>query len=132
IRGTITLDGSKSISNRALIIRALTPHPGPIHHLSTSDDTVAMQNILQTDADVYDTGAAGTTFRFLTAYLAASGKSCTLTGSERMKQRPIGELVNALRHLGANITYLGQEGYPPLRFEPAVLDRDHELHIASH
>lgn len=132
IKGTIELDGSKSISNRALIIQALTENPKPIHHLSTSNDTVALQSILKSEGEVYDTGAAGTTFRFLTAYLAASGKSCILTGSERMKQRPIGELVNALRILGANITYLGHEGYPPLKFEPAPLTKSHELHIASH
>ncbi len=132
LKGTIDLDGSKSISNRVLIIQALTKDPKPIHHLSTSNDTVALQNILSSDGDVYDTGAAGTTFRFLTAYLAASGKSCTLTGSERMKKRPIGELVTALRMLGADITYLGQDGYPPLKFEPASLTKSHELHIASH
>jgi len=132
IKGTIDLDGSKSISNRALIIQALTKDPKPIRHLSTSNDTVALQRILSSQGEVYDTGAAGTTFRFLTAYLAASGKSCTLTGSERMKQRPIGELVSALRTLGADITYLGQEGYPPLKFEPASLTKNHELHIASH
>lgn len=132
IRGLVELDGSKSISNRALIIQALSSHPRDIHHLSTSDDTQALQRILNSDEEIHDTGAAGTTFRFLTAYLAASGKSCTLTGSERMKQRPIGELVSALRSLGANIQYLEKEGYPPLRFEPATLDATTELHIASH
>ncbi|HLT93899.1 MAG TPA: 3-phosphoshikimate 1-carboxyvinyltransferase [Membranihabitans sp.] len=132
IRGRIELDGSKSISNRALIIQALTHEPQSIHHLSTSDDTQALQSILQSESDVYDTGAAGTTFRFLTAYLAVSGKSCTLTGSERMKQRPIGELVNALRSLGANIQYLEKEGYPPLRFEPGDLTLTNEIHVASH
>lgn len=132
IHGRVELDGSKSISNRALIVRALTADPQPIHHLSTSDDTRALQHILNSNAEVHDAGAAGTTFRFLTAYLAASGKSCTLTGTERMKQRPIGELVSALRSLGANIEYLEKEGYPPLRFEPATLDSTNELHIASH
>ena len=132
IKGPIYLDGSKSISNRALIIQALTEDPKPIHHLSTSDDTQALQRILNSEGDVYDTGAAGTTFRFLTAFLAVSGKSCTLTGSERMKQRPIGELVSALRTLGANISYLEKEGYPPLRFEPSTLSGRNELRIASH
>ena len=132
IKGLVALDGSKSISNRALIIQALSDDPQTIHHLSTSDDTQALRHILNSRGDVYDTGAAGTTFRFLTAYLAASGKSCTLTGSERMKQRPIGELVTALRTLGAHITYLGQEGYPPLKFERASLSGSSELRIASH
>lgn len=132
VRGVIDLDGSKSISNRALIIQALTPQPKTIHHLSTSDDTRALQSILRSTDGIYDTGAAGTTFRFLTAFLAASGESCTLTGSERMKQRPIGELVEALRHLGADITYLDKEGYPPLKIEPASLDRNNELRISSH
>ncbi|MBY5958264.1 3-phosphoshikimate 1-carboxyvinyltransferase [Membranicola marinus] len=132
LEGEIALDGSKSISNRALIIQALTEMPKPIHHLSTSNDTKALQHILNSSGDVFDAGAAGTTFRFLTAYLAASGKSCTLTGSERMKQRPIGELVEALRTLGANITYLGEPGYPPLRFEPATLTKNSVLPIASH
>lgn len=132
IKGTIKLDGSKSISNRALIIQALSQDPEPIHHLSTSNDTKALQQILRSHDDVHDTGAAGTTFRFLTAYLAASGKSCTLTGSERMKKRPIGELVSALRSLGANISYIGEEGFPPLRFEPASLDKSSELRIGSH
>lgn len=132
IKGSVALDGSKSISNRALIIQALTSQPLPIHHLSTSDDTQALQRILRSREEIYDTGAAGTTFRFLTAYLAASGISCTLTGSERMKQRPIGDLVSALQTLGADISYLGNEGYPPLKFEPAALDKTHELYIASH
>lgn len=132
VKGTINLDGSKSISNRALIIQALADEPADIHHLSTSNDTRALQRILSSDGEVYDTGAAGTTFRFLTAYLAVAGKSCTLTGSDRMKQRPIGELVSALRTLGADITYLGKEGYPPLKFNPAELDKSNELTIASH
>lgn len=132
IEGDIALDGSKSISNRALIIQALTDNAASIHHLSTSNDTKALQRILSSDGNVYDTGAAGTTFRFLTAYLAASGKSCTLTGSERMKQRPIGELVDGLRTLGADISYVGEEGYPPLKFNPASLTKSSELRIASH
>lgn len=131
LKGHVKLDGSKSISNRALIIQALTPNPAAIHHLSTSDDTRALQNILESSGPEYDTGAAGTTFRFLTAYLAAQKKSCILTGSERMKNRPIGYLVEALRHLGADIEYLEKEGYPPLKFNPANLDKNHELTIAT-
>lgn len=132
LKGKIVLDGSKSISNRALIIRALTENPAEIHHLSTSDDTVAMQHILNSESTEHDAGAAGTTFRFLTAYFAATGAACTLTGTKRMQNRPIGDLVNALRILGADIEYLGREGYPPLRFNPGKLDKTNELTIASH
>jgi len=131
LKGQVRLDGSKSISNRALIIRALTPDPAPIHYLSTSDDTRALQHILGSSGPKYDAGAAGTTFRFLTAYLAAKKVSCILTGSERMKNRPVGNLVEALRYLGADIEYMEKEGYPPLRFNPADLDKNHELSIAT-
>lgn len=131
LKGHVKLDGSKSISNRALIIQALTTNPAAIHHLSTSDDTRALQNILDSKGAEYDTGAAGTTFRFLTALLAAQKKSCILTGSERMKNRPIGYLVEALRHLGADIEYLEKDGYPPLKFNPSDLDKNHELTIAT-
>ena len=116
ISGTVTLDGSKSISNRALILRALSGKDFPITGLGTSKDVSTMQALLASQEEVLDAGAAGTTFRFLTAFLAWSGKPCTLTGSERMKQRPIGPLVAALRTLGARIEYLENEGYPPLRF----------------
>lgn len=116
ISGTVTLDGSKSISNRALILRALSGKDFSITGLGTSKDVSTMQTLLTSQEEVLDAGAAGTTFRFLTAYLAWSGKSCTLTGSERMKQRPIGPLVEALRTLGAQIEYLENEGYPPLQF----------------
>ncbi|MCF8246371.1 MAG: 3-phosphoshikimate 1-carboxyvinyltransferase [Saprospiraceae bacterium] len=117
--GDIYLDGSKSISNRALMIRALCGVDFDIKSLSTSLDTQLMEQLLATDGEVLDAGAAGTTFRFLTAYLAAhTDRSRTLTGSERMKQRPIGLLVEALRKLGANIEYLENEGYPPLRIHP--------------
>lgn len=115
IRGSIHLDGSKSLSNRALIIRALCDDFFEIKNLSTSKDTQLLKQLLASDSDVLDAGAAGTTFRFLTAYLAMQEGNCTLTGSERMKQRPIGVLVDALRTLGACIDYLKKEGYPPLR-----------------
>ena len=119
IHGDLHLDGSKSISNRALIIRALCGEHFEIKNRSTSKDTQLMQQLLATEGEVLDAGAAGTTFRFLTAYLAArTDRSRTLTGSERMKQRPIGLLVNALRKLGANIEYLESDGYPPLHIQP--------------
>ncbi len=120
IRGKIVLTGSKSISNRALIIRALSGEDFPIHRLASANDTDLMQALLASNDEVRDAGPAGTTFRFLTAYLALQPGTQVLTGTERMKQRPIGVLVEALRQLGANIEYIEAEGYPPLRIGEAV------------
>lgn len=122
LRGTVHLDGSKSISNRVLIVRAICGSPFPIEHLSSSDDTRTLETLLHADADVLDAGAAGTTYRFMTAYLALSAKRpIMLTGSPRMLQRPIGPLVESLRALGAHIDYVGNEGFPPLRIHPPAL-----------
>lgn len=115
IKGEITLSGSKSISNRALLIRALCSECFEILNLSDSDDTVTMENLLNSNSDVLDAHHAGTTFRFLTAYLSTQDGTHVLTGSERMQQRPIKALVDALNFLGADITYLKDEGYPPLK-----------------
>ncbi|MBR9919558.1 MAG: 3-phosphoshikimate 1-carboxyvinyltransferase [Bacteroidetes bacterium] len=120
LTGRIRLDGSKSISNRILILRALSGSDFPITGLSTSKDTITMQALLKqyaaTDFDTpFDAGAAGTTFRFMTAFLSTRPETQILTGSERMKQRPVGPLVDALRELGADIQYLEKEGYPPLK-----------------
>lgn len=120
------MDGSKSISNRALIIQALCGQPFQLEGLSTSDDTRAMQRLLRSDDKVLDAGAAGTTFRFLTAYLAFNGFEGVLTGSARMKERPIGPLVDALRLLGARISYTEKTGFPPLQFYPAAVKPSHE------
>ncbi len=119
IEGTIQLNGSKSISNRALIIRALCADDFKIDYLSTSKDTTTLHHLLSLDTNLYDAGAAGTTFRFMTAYLAMQAGTQVLTGSERMKQRPIGILVEALKALGADIEYLEKEGYPPLKINAA-------------
>lgn len=115
LEGRIRLAGSKSISNRALIIRALSNSTFPIAHLANARDTVLLESLLRQQGDHFNAEAAGTTFRFLTAYLSLQPGLQTLTGTERMKQRPIGVLVEALRKLGAQIDYLAQEGYPPLR-----------------
>jgi 3-phosphoshikimate 1-carboxyvinyltransferase len=120
LKGEITLAGSKSISNRALIIRALCDTQFPIDKLANAKDTDLLQALLASTEDIRDAGAAGTTFRFMTAYLSTQAGSQILTGTERMKQRPIGVLVNALRTLGAQITYLEKEGYPPLQIGPPV------------
>lgn len=110
----IQLVGSKSESNRALIIQALT-HPRPvIHQLSAARDTQTLQRLLTSDAYELDVLDAGTTMRFLTAFCAVSGRKARLTGTERMQQRPIGLLVEALQKLGADIRYEKEPGYPPL------------------
>lgn len=115
ISGHVPLNRSKSISNRVLIIRALCNNKFPIHHLSDSDDTRTLESILgSTEQQEFDCHHAGTTYRFLCSYLAIQPGEQILTGSERMKERPIGPLVDALRSLGADISYLEKEGFPPL------------------
>lgn len=117
LHGTIALDGSKSISNRALVALALAGAPATdwLSRLSTSKDTVTLQRLLAQPDAVYDAGDAGTTFRFMTAFLAIQPGVQTLTGSARMQERPCGPLVEGLRALGASIEYTGKEGYPPLQ-----------------
>ncbi|HHM21714.1 MAG TPA: 3-phosphoshikimate 1-carboxyvinyltransferase [Bacteroidetes bacterium] len=132
LSGDIHLDGSKSISNRVLLIRALCKRPFQINHLSTSDDTRRMQTLLGSNDDLLDAGAAGTTFRFLTAYFAFRAGRQILTGSDRMKQRPIGILVEALKKIGADIEYLEKQGFPPLKINPPKnLGQTSELRIAA-
>jgi 3-phosphoshikimate 1-carboxyvinyltransferase len=115
IKGSIKLSGSKSISNRALLIRALCNENFDIQNLSDSDDSIAMQQLLAQEDGEYNAGHAGTTFRFLTAYFAFKEGSQFLTGSARMQQRPIKALVEALNSIGAHIEYAAEEGYPPLK-----------------
>ena len=115
LRGRIVLPASKSISGRALVINALSGSSLLPDNLSDSDDTQAMLNALREMPEVIDIGAAGTAMRFLTAYLSVTPGTHTITGTERMKHRPIGILVDALRTLGADIAYEGEEGFPPLR-----------------
>ncbi|KQC31946.1 3-phosphoshikimate 1-carboxyvinyltransferase [Nonlabens sp. YIK11] len=113
----IKITGSKSESNRLLILQQQYPNLS-IANLSNSDDTVHLKHALESDAQTLDIGHAGTAMRFLTAYLANQpGKKVILTGSQRMKERPIGILVDALRYLGAQIDYVEEEGYPPLQIE---------------
>jgi 3-phosphoshikimate 1-carboxyvinyltransferase len=114
----IDLPSSKSISNRLLIIKALCKEEFEIKNLSDSDDTIALQKVLVNDTKTIDVGASGTTFRFLTAYFSTQvGKDFILTGTDRMKERPIKELVDALQSLGAEIEYVEKEGFPPLRIK---------------
>ena len=117
LSGTALLPASKSEANRALLLQRLAGG-GTLTNLSEAHDTVLMQRLLTQAAgtDLLDAEDAGTVMRFLTAYLAVTGWRGTLTGAARMKQRPIGVLVEALRTLGAGIEYVEKEGYPPLRF----------------
>jgi 3-phosphoshikimate 1-carboxyvinyltransferase len=127
LSGTIRLTASKSESNRALIIRALCAEKFPLENVAAADDSARMQEILDTysgsrgQENTFDAGAAGTTMRFLTAYLATQPGTHILTGSGRMKKRPIGVLVNALKTLGADIEYLEEKGFPPLKIHGKTL-----------
>lgn len=121
IKATIQLPASKSISNRALIIHALSKGNDVLSNLSDCDDTRVMVKALTEGGEVIDILAAGTAMRFLTAYLSSTPGTHIITGTERMQQRPIQILVNALRELGANIEYTRNEGFPPLRIEGAPL-----------
>lgn len=120
--GSIRLPSSKSISNRLLVIRALASKDFDIAHLSDSDDTLLLQDLLQkirehqgrSSMTELDTSNAGTVMRFLTAYLSMVPGKWILTGADRMKQRPIGILVDGLKSMGAQIDYLSKLGYPPV------------------
>jgi 3-phosphoshikimate 1-carboxyvinyltransferase len=115
VKATVNLPSSKSISNRALIINALSYNPYPLRNLCDSDDTVVLSAALNSNSNKFDIGHAGTAMRFLTAFLAKIVGEWEVTGSERMQQRPISILVDALRSLGAQIEYTGNEGFPPLK-----------------
>lgn len=130
LNGEVTLERSKSLSNRALVIRSLCSENFPIASLSEADDTLILAQLLRHETEVYDCGHGGTTFRFLTALLAFREGRQTLTGSARLCQRPIAPLVEALRKLGAAIEYIGREGYPPLSIgSPQKLPKDARLEI---
>ena len=118
----ILLPASKSISNRALIIHALTGGNVMPENLSDCDDTKVIIRALSHRPEVIDIKAAGTAMRFMTAYLSVTEGKHTITGTERMKHRPIGVLVDALRYLGAEIEYAGEKGFPPLRIRGRQLE----------
>lgn len=116
-QSTIVISGSKSESNRLLLLKALHPNI-QIRNLSNSDDSQVMQDALKSESKVVDIHHAGTAMRFLTAYFAIQeSREITLTGSSRMKERPIKILVDALNSLGASISYLENQGFPPLRIK---------------
>lgn len=123
LRQAIMLPASKSISNRALVICALSGSHLLPDNLSDCDDTEVMVRALRDNPYEIDIKAAGTAMRFMTAFLAVKeGEEHVLTGTERMKHRPISILVDALRKLGADIEYVGEEGFPPLRIRGRALE----------
>jgi len=123
IRGKIKISGSKSESNRLLILQKLFPFI-QIKNLSNADDTKVLEKALNSDDKNIDIGHAGTAMRFLTAFFAAQeGRTIQLTGSKRMQERPVKVLVDALVNLGASITYLKKEGFPPLEIKGKKLTK---------
>ena len=117
LRTTVTLPGSKSISNRALILNALSLSTYEIENISVCEDTQMIQEAFASNTNLFDVGAAGTAMRFLTAFLAGVEGEWTMQGSERMHDRPILPLVDTLITLGAEIEYLDKKGYPPLKIK---------------
>ena len=117
IEGTINLTSSKSESNRVLIIQALCKGKLSINNLAAAKDTQTLQQLLSSSEKTLDVGHAGTVMRFLTAYLSLQQEEHIITGSSRMKERPIKVLVDALRTLGSEISYLENEGFPPLKIK---------------
>lgn len=117
VRTTIQLPASKSISNRALILNALSLSSAPIKNLSDCDDTKVLIDAFNSDSNLFDIKAAGTAMRFLTAFLAGMEGEWIIMGTKRMHQRPIHPLVETLSALGAEIEYLEKEGFPPLKIK---------------
>jgi 3-phosphoshikimate 1-carboxyvinyltransferase len=123
LKATVSLPASKSISNRALILNALAQgDTNLLTNISDCEDTNVMLKALTFTSNDINIGAAGTSMRFLTAFLSATPGTWSITGSERMKQRPIKILVEALRKIGADIEYIGNEGFPPLKINGKELE----------
>ena len=130
LKGKVNLPASKSISNRVLIIHALSGNEKAVENVSECEDTRRRLEVLGSASDRFDVGHAGTAMRFLTAFLARRPGVWEITGSERMKQRPVKILAEALHRLGARIEYAEQEGFPPLRIYGSVL-KGGELEISG-
>ncbi len=133
LSGIIHLTGSKSESNRALIMQAMSKGAVTVKNVSEAADTVTLLGILQNgegeSSKLIDIGPAGTAMRFLTAYFTLQDGEITLTGSARMKQRPIGILVDALRQLGAEIEYAEKDGYPPVKIRGPLNQKSDRVSI---
>ncbi|PVX49923.1 3-phosphoshikimate 1-carboxyvinyltransferase [Balneicella halophila] len=123
VAGSVKLPASKSISNRVLLIRALSYSFLPIHNLSEAEDTLLLDKALNSNTNRFYTGDGGTTFRFITAFLSKIVGEWYIDCSERMKERPVKVLVDALNELGAQITYTEKEGYPPLHILGSNLNK---------
>ena len=122
IRGSLQLSGSKSISNRLLIIQALSGLNKVLGNLSTSEDTQTLERALSNPSQQINIGLAGTAMRFLTAFFAIQNRELVLTGDTRMQERPISDLVEALKFLGADISYQNKNGFPPLKIKGKELE----------
>ncbi|RLD22538.1 MAG: 3-phosphoshikimate 1-carboxyvinyltransferase [Bacteroidetes bacterium] len=129
--GIIHLPGSKSESNRALLVNALCETSGNIDNLAIARDTQIMQALIATDDSKFNAQDAGTVMRFMTAYLAVTKNNTEITGSGHMKKRPIGILVEALRSLGVEISYLEKEGFPPLKIGGLSKQESSFIEVAS-
>ncbi len=127
---TVQLPASKSISNRLLILNALSLNANPIENLSDCEDTQVIIDAFNSASNIFDVKGAGTAMRFLTAFLAGMEGEWTIKGSARMHERPISPLVETLRALGAEIEYLGKEGFPPLKIKGKRL-RGGEVYISG-
>jgi 3-phosphoshikimate 1-carboxyvinyltransferase len=130
VRTTVHLPASKSISNRALILNALSLSTTPIHALSDCEDTQVIIDSFNSDSNLFDVKGAGTAMRFLTAFLAGMEGEWIIRGSKRMHERPIHPLVETLIVLGAEIEYLEKEGFPPLKIRGHRL-KGGEVYVAG-
>ena len=122
LSGIVELPISKSLCNRALILRAISNQNIYLSEISKANDSVILERCLNTTSNVIDVEDAGTAMRFLTAYFAFQQRSIELRGSKRMHQRPIGSLVEALNAIGANVTYIENDGFPPIRLDACKLE----------
>ena len=117
----INLNSSKSESNRLLIIKSLSDNQIELENLSHANDTVLLKNLIRSNSqNIWDAEDAGTTMRFLTSFLAITKQGVLLTGTERMKKRPIKILVDALNKIGAEISYTEKDGYPPIKINRKI------------
>ncbi len=127
---SIKLNSSKSESNRLIIIKALSKERIKIKNLSNANDTSLLNNLINfNSSNTWNAEDAGTSMRFLTSYLSLTKDGALLTGTDRMKKRPIKILVEALRKIGANILYDGEEGYPPINIKGKIIQENNKIDI---
>ena len=130
LKNIIRLNSSKSESNRALIIKYLSEEIIKIKNLSNANDTILLKNLLlKNSSSIWDVEDAGTTMRFLTSYIAINKKNIILTGSKRMKKRPISILVESLKSIGCKIEYIEKDGYPPIIINEKISQKNNYIEI---